>query len=378
VSLCKNLFSSIIRHTESLFSGSASNERKYWGFVVFQRVLPRVKAADLPMLFTKNFMRTWINHLSHFDRYLHSFAKQIASPDASYPLLSVYADCQASQAKEILSAVQKDPALGYAFILPLTGVHGSQQFDKLTRTTTVESILTRMSAEGIKNYITHLLGQADGGLAFKQYGVGPFQKVVDYSLRARSDTQDIDARRSWIIEQFAALIRKGTTPKSDEWVQMILDWFVVHGIFTIKKKSQKSSISTVCTPPLFPIKVWLSHLDTQIHYVPSPPYSDHLRRQCRERLLGCLADLTQLSIVTKTAEKVQRFTGITSDGQLWLSRVVQIIWKLEQDTKHVALLSELDQDDRGKLEHARRTVAWLSKVRPSFVLLFFSSEISVC
>jgi len=70
---------SIIRHTESLFAGSASNERKYWGFVIFQRALPRVEAADLQMLFTKNFMRTWINHLSHVDRYLHSFAKQIAS-----------------------------------------------------------------------------------------------------------------------------------------------------------------------------------------------------------------------------------------------------------------------------------------------------------
>jgi DNA polymerase phi len=74
--------------TESLFSGSASNERKYWGFVIFQRALPRVKAADLPMLFTKNFMRTWINHLSQFDRYLHSFAEQIVSPDANYSLLS--------------------------------------------------------------------------------------------------------------------------------------------------------------------------------------------------------------------------------------------------------------------------------------------------
>jgi len=112
--------------------------------------------------------------------------------------------------------------------------------------------------------------------------------------------------------------------------------------------------------------------------VPSPPYSDHLRHQCRERLLGCLADLTQLSIVTKTAEKAQRFTGITLDGQLWLSRVVEIIWKLEQDSKHVALLSELDEDDRQKLEHGRRTVAWLRKVRLRFVFVVFSSEIFEC
>ena len=155
-------------------------------------------------------------------------------------------------------------------------------------------------------------------------------------------------------------------------MQVILDWFIVHGIFTIKRKSQKSSISAVCTPPLFSIKVWLFQLDTQIHSVPSPPYSDHLRSQCRERVLGCLADLTQLSIVTKTAEKVQRFTGITSDGQLWLSKAVQTIRKLEQDSKHVALLSELNQDERGKLDHAHRTVAWLRNVRPRFVFLAFS------
>jgi len=130
-----------------------------------------------------------------------------------------------------------------------------------------------------------------------------------------------------------------------------------------------------CMYTSFLIRVWFFQLGTQIHSVPSPPYSDHLRRQCRERLLCCLADLTQLSIVTKTGEKVQRFTGITADGQLWLSRVVEIIRKLEQDSKHVALLSELDADDRGKLEHAHRTVAWLRKVCPRFVLLVFSSEV---
>ena len=245
---CETLFSSIIYRPESLFSGSASNERKYWGFVIVQRVMPRIKAADLPMLFTKNFMRTWINHLSHFDRYLHSFAKQIASLDASYPLSSVYADCQESQAKEIVSVVHKDPTFGFAFILQLTGVHGSQQFDKLTKTSTVESILTRMSAEGIKNYISHLLGQANASPASRQCASNPF-KIVDNSLRTRSDNQVIDARRSWVIEQFAALIHKGTIPKSDEWVQVILEWFIVHGIFTIKRKSQKSSISAVCIPP---------------------------------------------------------------------------------------------------------------------------------
>jgi len=61
---------------ESLFSSTSSDERKYWGFQVFQKALARVKQDNMPMLFTKNFMRSWINHLSHQDRYLHKIAKQ--------------------------------------------------------------------------------------------------------------------------------------------------------------------------------------------------------------------------------------------------------------------------------------------------------------
>ena len=67
-----------MRHrTESLFASTSSPERKYWGFQVFQKALPRVSADDMPMLFTKNFMRSWINHLSNSDRYLHKAARQV-------------------------------------------------------------------------------------------------------------------------------------------------------------------------------------------------------------------------------------------------------------------------------------------------------------
>lgn len=64
------------RPLESLFSSTSSAERKYWGFQVFQKALTRCTQANMPMLFTKNFMRSWINHLSDHDRYLHKVARQ--------------------------------------------------------------------------------------------------------------------------------------------------------------------------------------------------------------------------------------------------------------------------------------------------------------
>lgn len=66
--------------------------------------------------------------------------------------------------------MQKDPSLGFAFVLQLTGIYGNQQFDKLTRTKTVESILMMTNAEGIKNYIDHLLVQVDGDFGSVKYG----------------------------------------------------------------------------------------------------------------------------------------------------------------------------------------------------------------
>jgi DNA polymerase phi len=80
------------------------------------------------------------------------------------------------QAKEIISVVQRDPTLGFAFILQLTGVHGNQQFDKLTKTKTIESILTKMNAIDIENYISHMLEQVDGGSASEQYDIRLFQE----------------------------------------------------------------------------------------------------------------------------------------------------------------------------------------------------------
>jgi DNA polymerase phi len=72
---------------ESLFSSTSSPERKYWGFQLFQKALPKIRnPQDLPFLFTKNFMRTWINHLSKSDRYLHKAALSVVCDP--YPYLA--------------------------------------------------------------------------------------------------------------------------------------------------------------------------------------------------------------------------------------------------------------------------------------------------
>ncbi|ESK96903.1 dna-directed dna polymerase [Moniliophthora roreri MCA 2997] len=269
---------------ESLFSSSSSAERKFWGFKVFQSALVRVHEDLMPMLFTKNFMRTWINHLAKKDRYLHKIATQTAA--------------------EVQKLVKENPRLGFSLILQLTGIHGNQQFDKLTRTKTVESILATMDTSAIKQYIDHLLAQANDD---------------------QGSIETINARRRWIIDQLFALIRNGAIQKSDEWVQVVLDWFVVNGLFVVKKKKEKSKF-------------------VAMREVPKPTYSDDLRQHCRTRLLACLADLTNQANVLQDGDVKTKLFSVASDREFWASKVLATIEELQADKKHVTPVHDVDEE----------------------------------
>jgi len=130
--------------------------------------------------------------------------------------------------------------------MQLTGPNGSQQFDRLTKTKTVESILSSLDTKGIGNYIDHLFSQVDesNGKLYVITLESGFRRLDPFYL-CSTDIVATNSRRSWIIEQLGGLIRNGKVPKEDEWVQSVLDWLVVHGLFIVKKKSSKSHVVPV-------------------------------------------------------------------------------------------------------------------------------------
>ncbi|KAN0076879.1 DNA polymerase phi domain containing protein [Tylopilus felleus] len=289
---------------ESLFAPSSSPERKYWGFQVFKKALARVKATELPMLFTKNLMRNWINHLSNKDRYLHKISHDVA--------------------KHIQTLVQSSPSLGFPLILQLTGVNGSGQFDKLTRTKTIESILALMDSAGIKSYVLSLLEQ------------------VNSPKGTEEEPSAIDSRRTWIADQFAALIRNGSIPKNDEWIQIVLDFYVVNGLFVVRKNFENN--------PIHALRVF-----------PSPPFTEAAQQHCRERLLGCLGVLNAHLVVVKQGEHTHKETAITSDGEFWTSKTLATIALLDKDAKHVKRLIDIDEEVQATLAKTEKIIGQLRK-----------------
>ncbi|KAL1960089.1 hypothetical protein VTO42DRAFT_261 [Malbranchea cinnamomea] len=116
-----------------LFAFASSEERKFWGFQVFSKVLTEAPQSFASLVFTRNFMRSLMNQLAVEDRYLHKAAVKAS--------------------KAIQSRVAKDPDFLQPAIRGLLGPNGAVNFDQLTKTKTVEKMLGEATPESILQVI---------------------------------------------------------------------------------------------------------------------------------------------------------------------------------------------------------------------------------
>lgn len=105
------------------------------------------------------------------------------------------------QAAEVQAFVQSNPHLGFALILQLTGVNGNQQFDKLTKTKTVQSILTSMNSEGIKDYISYLFTQVNANEKYAAFEYYLFFLILKQVRRSNNqDAPIVDRGATWFTD----------------------------------------------------------------------------------------------------------------------------------------------------------------------------------
>jgi DNA polymerase phi len=99
-------------------------------------MIVHVPEAALPALFSPNLMRTLINQSKKEDRFLHSAA---------------LAALQSVQSK-----VQHEPVSALPVFVALTSKNGSIDFDKITKTKTLEQILLSADDDALKKMVRHL------------------------------------------------------------------------------------------------------------------------------------------------------------------------------------------------------------------------------
>ncbi|KAG8825804.1 DNA-directed DNA polymerase [Serendipita sp. 401] len=276
---------------EQFFSSGASPERKYIGFQVVDSAVKRSPPSVLPHLFTQNFVRTWINQLAKRDRYLHKAAIKLAST--------------------VQDAVQKEPSSGFPLIIQLLGPNGSRDFDRLTNTKIVETILGYMEESQITEYV--------------QYLIQTFSGKPNGSL--------VESDQNWVINQLSSLIRSMVVPKSDSWVTSILEFYVRNGFFTTLGKKKVTT------------------------FLP-----EVMRKSCRDKLLQALADLSSQATMQNTDAKTKKFNGKTTSGEQWVSVAVQIFRQLSKE-KHVEALYETDDKFTEIRSRARSVIKSLGTIQ---------------
>jgi DNA polymerase phi len=251
-----------------------------------------VPETALSALFSPNLMRTLINQSKKEDRFLHSAA--LAA------LLSV-------QAK-----IQQEPKSALPIFIALTSKNGSVDFDKITRTKTLENILLSANDEALKKMVRHL------------------NSLI---LRPETDEQVVaDSRRQIIADLLLNTIKhykryqdvSEDHAKQDGWLRRTLEIFVEYAYF-VPSPSAKTS------------KVPLPALNTKSH------------QTFQERLSSCLTKLLSIDIGSRSTFALM---------------IVDMIRSKSAASKSLDLAFKADDSVTATLEKATQTLDAISaKVR---------------
>ncbi|CAN6657598.1 rDNA transcriptional regulator Pol5p [Trichomonascus vanleenenianus] len=158
---------------EGLLSSFSSQERKYWAFEIFTLYIQHVSSPEMVnSMLSPNLLRTVINHASNADRMLNRAAKR---------LLAALAESAKSKPQIAVTVIKS----------LLLSKSGSPNFDKLTKTKTVESIIPAVPASDLPALIS----------LFEDIFVTPEQKGEEM------EEKQVILRRNWAIDHILGLVR---------------------------------------------------------------------------------------------------------------------------------------------------------------------------
>ncbi|OCL14037.1 hypothetical protein AOQ84DRAFT_429109 [Glonium stellatum] len=179
---------------DNLFSGSASLERKSWGFQLFSRMVATAPQWAIPALFSPNLIRSLINHRTSAERFLHNATLA--------PL------------KEILARVQNQPEIASSIVPALTSKNGAIKFDQLTKTKTLESILLAADDTTLRKIIAHFhllilrpeVQEQDTASTYRRILADILLNLVRGYKRYQLNTSDLTSDESWLRQLLDILV----------------------------------------------------------------------------------------------------------------------------------------------------------------------------
>jgi hypothetical protein len=228
----------------NLFSTTSSHERKSWGFKLFSNMITQVPAWAVSALFSPNLMRTIINQSKKDDRFLHTAAL--------------------AALKSVQARVEQDDSAALPVVVALTTKHGNIDFDKLTKTKTLEQVMLSADDGALKKIVRH------------------FRSII---LRPETEEPSVaDSRRQAIADLLVSTVkhfrRYNALPddiiEGENWLRDVLELLVEFAYFVPTK-------------------------DVKTSKVPLPPVSEAGRTMFQERLSSCLTKLLDVEAGSKSS-----------------------------------------------------------------------------
>lgn len=290
---------------------------------MINKVLPELSTDQMPLVFTENFMRTFINNLSSQVRFLNKAARQTALT--------------------IQQVAEQNKQVGFAVVSQLIGKYGDRQFDRITRTKTVENLLATMDSQGIRNYLTYLARL----FVQNQQDLKDSDEVSD---------RTVEMQREWAMNQMLLLVTHPKTPKEESWINDVIQFIVVYSFFDVKlstkapvKKSPKKSKAAATT---------VDYLTT-FEAAPTPALTETTRNMCKAKFQALVLSLSKLPPTNKKTEtgqqlKTRRWNGSTNEGRLWADVIYNHYQHLLSNKNLV--LHEQSNDDADALKTIKSTL----------------------
>ncbi|CAA9957360.1 dna polymerase protein [Pyrenophora teres f. maculata] len=233
----------------NLFSSSASHERKAWGFKLLSRMITRVPDRTVSALFSPNLMRTLINQSKKEDRFLHSAALAALS--------------------SVQLRAEQDDGTAVGIFVALTSKHGSIEFDRITKTKTLNQILASADDKSLMKIVRHLSSLILRPETEEQSAADSRrQAIADLLLNTVKQYKRYEKFNEKVFLKEVAHRREGRAPedRKSNWLRETLETLVECAYF-----------------------VPAQNADTK--KMPLPAISDRSRTMFQERLSSCLTKL---------------------------------------------------------------------------------------
>jgi len=280
----------------------STHERKFLALNLLLKFTPLISEEHVAIVFSPDILRLIFNSCQSKDNYLFRATRTI--------LDKLPVEAAKNEDKNVITTLIKT----------LVGKDGNPHFDSITKTKTVEQLVSKISKDSLTGYRLWLEG------VFLQ-GSFPISEGVengidkDSTQSKESDAEDVDKTakvcREWVAMQLMLLLKTYKQIKDESSLMQIGLFFFTHAFFDVIKRKKKHSI---------------------IGSLPTLPISDSTRQFCQKKFESVLTELTNIHHVVSGSSK-QFVCGCAEDGEFFASKFLSYAKELLDQPKYIQLVT---------------------------------------